>query len=101
MIASYFGYMNNEVPENLVINLSEWHGNINDYIRNTENSEKIGALFDSLNIFAYDDNTSQSEFAKTLIHCPAIDKTGHETGITCAQCRRCMRKGNKTAVYQH
>ena len=101
LVADYFVYKNNILPENFVINLSEWHGNINDYISNTEDIAKVGKFFNSLNMFAYDDHTPESETASKMIHCPAIDETGHETGITCAQCRRCMRKGNKTAVYQH
>lgn len=100
ILAQYFGYMNNPVPENFIINLSEWHGNINDFIYETDDIVKIGNLFESMNIFAFDDHKKDS-YVATLIHCPAIDKTGHETGVTCAQCRRCMKKGSKTAVYEH
>lgn len=80
----------NDFPENLVINLSEWNGNLD----NVPQRLKVVC-----NIFSYDDG--ESEFAASLPHCPAVDKKGNETGITCAQCRRCMRKGNITAVYAH
>lgn len=76
------------VPENLVINLSAWKDNLVGYMSN--------AHFQECNIFEYDEcHTS------TFAHCPAIDKTGHETGVTCSMCRRCMRKGSHTAVYPH
>ena len=79
-----------EFPNNLVINLSEWHGN-------TEGLPQ--GILSRCNIFSYDDG--ESEFAASLPHCPAVDKKGHDTGVTCAQCRRCMKKGNKTSVYAH
>lgn len=101
LIAKYFVYSGKRLPENFVINLSEWHGNINEFISGTEDIVKVGNFLKSLNVFAYDDHTEESEYARLLPHCPAIDKSGHETGITCAQCRRCMKKGNKTAVHQH
>lgn len=75
-------------PKNLVCNISRWHDNTKD--RN----------FDGLNIFAYDDGSDEE--LKSWVHCPAVDKTGHETGVTCDKCRRCMQnKGNKTAVFAH
>ncbi len=76
-------------PENFVINLSMWRDNMNDV------SCKI--RFDN-NIFIYDDG---SENMSDIYHCPATDKNGHETGVTCAMCRRCMKKRNVTAVYAH
>ena len=38
-----------------------------------------------------------------VYHCPAVDKNGHETGVTCAKCKRCIvaKRGEKTAVYAH
>ena len=85
-----------------MINLSEWHGNIEKFI-NTEVQpscqDKVRDLFNSLNIFFYDDNTDDRFVGAA--HCPAIDRDGHETGVTCAQCRRCMKHGSKTAVYSH
>ncbi len=100
LIANYF--IDSSVPENFVINLSEWHGNIEKFI-NTEVQpscqDKVRDLFNSLNIFFYDDNTDERFVGAA--HCPAIDRDGHETGVTCAQCRRCMKKGSKTAVYAH
>ena len=43
------------------------------------------------------------EYLKNIFHCPAIDKNGHETGVTCASCKRCfsVKNGDKTAVYKH
>lgn len=80
------------IPDNFVINLSEWHGNTAD-IRHKE-------FFSDCNIFAYDDGEAGQE-VEHMTHCPAVNKKGYETGITCAQCRRCMKKGNITAVYAH
>jgi hypothetical protein len=84
---------NEGIPENFVINLSEWHGNL-EFIGKTGHD-----LFKECNIFSYDDG-EDCHFSGHP-HCPAIDKGGHETGVTCAQCRRCMRKGSITAVYAH
>lgn len=74
-------------PANLVINVSIWHKNYANPYNFPE--------------FIYDDGT-ESDVAQ-LPHCPAVDKNGHETGITCARCRRCLyaMKGQKTAVYAH
>lgn len=98
LIYKYFVIEGNELPDNFIINLSEWHGNIEEFKRNCRYNT---SFFDKLNVFAYDDNCEKAAYASTLVHCPAIDKTGHETGITCAQCRRCMKHGSKTAVYAH
>ena len=51
--------------------------------------------------FIYDDETEPE--LKHVHHCPAVDKNGHETGVTCAKCRRCRnaKKGDKIAVYAH
>ena len=75
------------MPSNLVINMSIWHKNYDNPLGLPE--------------FIYDDGTEE-DVAK-LPHCPAVDKNGHETGITCAQCRRCIyaKSGQKTAVYAH
>lgn len=83
------------VPDNLVINLSEWHGNLQFMTEPTTNN-----YFRHCNIFSYDDGKSGAK-VEAMTHCPAVDKKGNETGITCAQCRRCMNKGNNTAVYAH
>lgn len=74
-------------PTNLVINVSIWHKNYDNPYRFPE--------------FIYDDGTEE-DVAK-LPHCPAVDRNGHETGITCAQCRRCIYAllGQRTAVYAH
>lgn len=89
------------VPENLVINLSEWNNNIEDYVNSIygqDEREKVREFLNTLNVFAYDDGEHQTS---APIHCPAIDRKGHETGVTCAMCRRCMTKGMRTSVYAH
>lgn len=100
-IIAHYAIHGYEIPENFIINLSEWHGNIDKFIEKEvapTDRKKVEELFDSLNVFYYDDGeTDLSEIA----HCPAIDRDGHETGITCAQCRRCMKGGKRTAVYSH
>ena len=89
------GERNEEIPDNFVINLSEWHGNL-DFMT----SPACHTFFRKCNIFSYDDGNSGAK-VEAMTHCPAVDKQGHETGITCAQCRRCMKKGHQTAVYAH
>ena len=78
-----------ELPENLVCNISEWKGNTKGY------------QFDGLNKFVYDDHTDPE--MENLFHCPAVDKKGHKTGVTCEECKRCFsgNKGLITAVYDH
>lgn len=77
------------LPKNLVCNISEWKGNTEGY------------QLDGLNKFVYDDGTDPT-IAK-LTHCPAVDKKGKKTGVTCSQCQRCFsgNKGIITAVYDH
>lgn len=76
-------------PENLICNISEWHGNTKEY------------NFDNLNKFVYDDGADVR--LKEIVHCPAVDKNGKKTPITCDQCKRCFSKndGHITAVYAH
>ena len=76
-----------DMPDNLVINMSIWHKNYDNPLQFPE--------------FIYDDGTEKE--LKDVVHCPAVDRNGHETGITCAQCRRCIyaKKGQRTAVYAH
>jgi ferredoxin len=76
-----------EFPNNLVINMSIWHKNYDNPFNLPE--------------FIYDDGTEED--VARLPHCPAVDKNGHETGMTCAKCKRCLRakKGDKIAVYAH
>ena len=82
------------IPSNFIINLSEWHGNL-DFLKEST----AHPYFKHCHIFSYDDNSPKCRY-NHLPHCPAIDVHGHETGITCAQCRRCMT-GHDTAVYSH
>ena len=76
-------------PKNFVVNISVWHDNAKDY------------NFKNLNWFVFDDGTDP-KVAK-MRHCPAVDKKGNSTGITCAQCGWCFNgnKGRRTAVYEH
>lgn len=78
---------NDSFPSNLVINVSIWNKNYDNHYDLPE--------------FIYDDGTDQD--LKYVKHCPAIDKDGHETGITCAKCKMCLKakNGNKIAVYAH
>lgn len=77
------------LPENLICNISEWKGNT------------AGYELPGLNKFIYDDGTDPS--LEKLVHCPAVGKDGHPTGITCGQCKRCFSKnnGHVTVVYSH
>ena len=67
--------------------VSEWH---NNYANPRGFAE-----------FHYDDGTDPE--LKKMFHCPAVDKNGHETGVTCSMCKRCRKgkKGDKIAVYAH
>lgn len=78
---------NESLPNNLVVNMSIWHKNYDNPYNLPE--------------FIYDDGTEE-DVAK-LPHCPAVNKNGHETGITCSKCKRCFRakNGDKIAVYAH
>lgn len=78
-----------ELPENLVCNISEWKGNTKGYD------------LDGLNRFVYDDGTDES--LKNVAHCPAVNKKGRKTGVTCEQCGLCYRgnDGHVIAVYSH
>ena len=78
-----------ELPKNLVCNISEWKGNTEGY------------QLDGLNKFVYDDGTDPT--MEKLVHCPAVNKKGGKTGVTCEQCKRCFsgNKGIITAVYDH
>ena len=78
-----------ELPENLVCNISEWKGNTKGYD------------LDGLNRFIYDDGDDES--LKNVPHCPAVNKKGHKTGVTCEQCGLCYRgnDGHVIAVYSH
>ena len=75
------------LPENLTLSCSPWAGV----------AEPIGDLPQ----FIYD-NKTDPELA-TLKHCPAVDKNGKRTGVTCAQCLHCYtaKRGDRRAVYAH
>jgi len=76
-------------PKNFVVNISVWHDNDKGYD------------FGKCNKFVYDDGTDP-KVAK-MRHCPAVDKNGNSTGITCAKCGWCFKGnyGRITAVYSH
>lgn len=76
-------------PDNLICNISEWNGNT------------VGYRLDGLNKFVYDDGTDPA--LEKFVHCPAVNKKGKKTGVTCSQCKRCFsgNKGIVTAVYEH
>ena len=76
-------------PKNFVVNISVWHDNAKGYD------------FKNLNWFVFDDGTDP-KVAK-MRHCPAVDKNGNSTGVTCGECGWCFsgNKGRRTAVYEH
>ena len=76
-----------ELPTNLSILISIWHKNYDNPYNLPE--------------FIFDDH-SDPELQK-IPHCPAVDEHGHETGITCASCKKCVyaKKGDKITVYEH
>lgn len=78
-----------ELPENLICNISEWNGNTKGY------------ALDGLNRFIYDDGTDAR--LKNVPHCPAVNKKGHKTGVTCDKCGLCFsgNNGHIVAVYEH
>lgn len=80
------------MPENMVVMASQW--------RNAAGVESV-KNYTNAPEFIYDDST-HSDIA-ALYHCPAVDPNGHETGVTCEQCKRCQhaKKGDKIAVYAH
>lgn len=78
-----------KLPDNFVVNISVWNGNDKGY------------NFDNLNKFVYDDGNNPE--IQKMRHCPAVDKNGNSTGVTCAQCGWCFKgnDGRITAVYAH
>jgi hypothetical protein len=91
-IVTACGVSAEELPHNLVINCSPW--------KTAEGVSLCDAIAD-LPQYIYDDGTNE-EIAK-LPHCPAVDKNGHRTGKTCAECLHCYtaRRGDRWAVYAH
>lgn len=87
-----------KIPSSFVVNLSQWHGNIDEYIKEAGLGKRAAGRFMKLNRFIYDDHTEE---LTGVCHCPAIDAKGHETGVKCAACGRCMRPGHVTACHAH
>lgn len=77
----------NVIPDNFTINMSIWKNNY-------DNPHKLPE-------FIYDDG-SQPEL-EDVLHCPAVDRDGRKTGMTCAACRLCIKAkpGQRIAVYAH
>lgn len=75
------------LPANLSLQCSPWEG----YCK------PIGDLPQ----FCYDDGTIPAY--ANLPHCPAVDKHGNRTGVTCNKCLHCYtsKRGQKWAVYAH
>jgi len=92
------------LPVNFVVNLSIWYDNLERFYCEFSKSHTPGELetvkkhFSRFGLFIYDDGAAD---LRNIKHCPAVDENGHETGLTCAQCRRCMKAGTVTAVYAH
>ena len=78
---------NGELPNNLTILVSIWKNNYDNPCSFPE--------------FILDDGTDPE--LKEIIHCPAVDEKGHETGETCSHCKMCLKakKGDKICVYKH
>lgn len=78
---------NGSFPANLVISVSIWHNNYDNPLGFPE--------------FIYDDGSDES--LKNIPHCKAVSESGTETGITCAQCKMCLKAkhGQQIAVYAH
>lgn len=76
-----------KIPENFAINISIWNNNYNNPY--------------NLQEFIYDDGSDPE--LENIPHCPASDKNGNKTGVTCASCRLCInsKPGQKIAVYAH
>lgn len=81
-------------PDNFVCMCSMW--------RNAEGVESV-KNYTNAPEFHYHDAANDCEELRNMYHCPAVDPSGHETGITCEKCKRCQhaRKGDKIAVYAH
>ena len=73
--------------DNLGITVSIYHNNYNNPCGFHE--------------FIIDDGTDPE--LESIPHCPAVDKHGRGTGVTCARCKRCIyaKPGTKTAIYKH
>lgn len=91
-IVTACGVSENDLPRNLAISCSPWI---------TAEGETLCAPIADLPQFIYDDGTNPE--TAQLPHCPAVDKNGHRTGVTCSQCLHCYtaRRGDKWAVYAH
>jgi hypothetical protein len=76
-----------EIPTNFTINVSIWKNNYD----NPHNFPE----------FIYDDGTEPD--LASVPHCPATDRNGGKTGVTCAACKLCIsaKPGQKIAVYAH
>lgn len=96
-----------ESEPNFVINVSQWHGVADEFIRRNPTG---------YNIFEYDDSNKKScelsEADKARLakecHCPAVTREGKHAKtpagepITCDHCKRCYTKtGKVTAVWSH
>lgn len=75
------------IPDNLCLSCSPWEGV----------AEPIGDLPQ----FIYDDGSNPE--LRAVPHCPAVDKFGERTGVTCFECGHCYRakRGARRAVYAH
>ena len=86
------GISKEETPANLSISCSPWI---------TADGETLCAPIADLPQFIYDDGTNPE--TASLPHCPAVDKNGHRTGVTCSKCLHCYtaKRGDRWAVYAH
>lgn len=75
------------LPKNFSLQCSPWPGHC----------DPIGDLPQ----FWYDDFTNPD--LEKVPHCPAVDRNGKRTGITCDKCKHCYnaKRGQVWAVYKH
>ena len=96
-----------DTADNFVINISQWHGVANKFLKKYPNK---------FNVFTYDDSntkgndlsTKEKERLSNLRRCPAVLRNGKHAKkadgkpITCDNCKYCYKKsGTETAVYAH
>lgn len=76
-----------DMPQNLRVLVSMWNGTVTNYT--------------NAPMFHYDDGTDET--LQGMRHCPAVDRNGRKTGVSCAACRMCAtaKDGDNIAVYAH
>ena len=94
-----------EYPQNMCVNISQWHHCADAAIR------KLRELGVTLNVFEYDDSNVKGnqlspediERLSKMRHCPAVLESGKmDHSVQCKTCGYCYdNDGKETAVYSH